>query len=205
MFASLDLLGWYTTGSDVTTAHTEVHKQMLCMNDSPLFLLLDPLPRPSERDLPLKLFESAIEIVDDTQRLSFIPAGYTLASEEAERIGVDHVAKTTAAAGLASSTAVVASEAALHLGTQCGAIDMLRQRIVIVRDYLRAVDEGSLPRNHGVLRAVASLCSRLPIANTTIGTDATPPFLETANDAMLVSYLALVTKGYNGLVEVCCI
>eukprot|EP00041_Stephanoeca_diplocostata_P024693 m.632127 g.632127 ORF g.632127 m.632127 type:complete len:340 (-) comp22577_c0_seq3:4055-5074(-) len=202
VFESLDLLGWYTTGSEVTAAHTEVHKQMLCMNDSPLFLLLDPVPHPSERDLPLKLFESAIEIVDDAQRLSFIPAGFTLASEEAERIGVDHVAKITSSAGTStSSTATAASEAALHLGTQCGAIDMLRQRIVIVRDYLSAVDAGRLPQNHRVLRAVASLCTRLPISSHTSGADTAAPFLETANDAMLISYLASVTKGYGALVE----
>jgi COP9 signalosome complex subunit 6 len=43
--------------------------------------------------LPIQLFESVIDIVAGEATMLFVPLTYTLATEEAERIGVDHVAR----------------------------------------------------------------------------------------------------------------
>lgn len=43
--------------------------------------------------LPIQLFESVIDIVNGEATMLFVPLTYTLATEEAERIGVDHVAR----------------------------------------------------------------------------------------------------------------
>ena len=51
---------------------------------------------------------------------------------QAERIGVDHVAKVKA-----TSTATAASEVTEHLGSQHSAVDMLYQRIKIIRQCVR--------------------------------------------------------------------
>eukprot|EP00037_Helgoeca_nana_P010533 m.92951 g.92951 ORF g.92951 m.92951 type:complete len:346 (-) comp20258_c0_seq1:155-1192(-) len=211
VFPKLDLLGWYCTGTELTAQHLEIHTQMLSLGDSvyfkdsetknltlseaPLLLLLDPTPRPHARELPLRIFEHHIEIVGNVQKTSFVTLGYSLASEEAERIGVDHIAKVSGSGGQDK-----ASEVSIYLDTQRGAVVMLQQRIKIIRNYLRDVRDGKLERNNELLRLLSALCSRLPI--TTDGDSGGASFLENANDSMLVSYLAMVTKGCSAISEV---
>lgn len=43
--------------------------------------------------LPVTLYESVIDIVAGEATMLFVPLTYTLATEEAERIGVDHVVR----------------------------------------------------------------------------------------------------------------
>lgn len=193
VFPNLDLLGWYTTGAAVTDGHMAVHKQMMRVNESPLFLLLDPAPKSTARELPLSVFESVVEIKDDKQTTAFVNTGYGLATEEAERIGIDHVAKVSGSTGPTTS-----SEVTLHLSTHRSAMEMMRERIVIIRNYLQAVETGEIPRNHQILREIAGLCSRLPIgSDSTAGTK----FLKNTNDALLISYMAMMTKGFNAMSE----
>lgn len=53
---------------------------------------MDTTNKPVEQ-LPIQLFESVIDIVAGEATMLFVPLVYTLATEEAERIGVDHVAR----------------------------------------------------------------------------------------------------------------
>eukprot|EP00035_Acanthoeca_spectabilis_P022252 m.442781 g.442781 ORF g.442781 m.442781 type:complete len:342 (+) comp18854_c0_seq1:61-1086(+) len=212
VFPKLDLMGWYCTGAEITSQHVEIHNQMLSLHDNsvfkdneskqlsiseaPLLLMLDPTPRAQARELPIKIVEHHLEIVGSVQKTSFVTLGYTLASEEAERIGVDHIAKVSGAGGKDES-----SEVSLYMDTQRGAVVMLLQRIAVIRNYLRDVRDGKLEKNNELLRQLATLCSRLPI--TADGSSAGgSSFLENANDAMLVSYLAMVTKGCAAISEV---
>jgi len=43
--------------------------------------------------LPVKLYESVIDVVHGEATMLFVNLIYTLATEEAERIGVDHVVR----------------------------------------------------------------------------------------------------------------
>ena len=64
---------------------------------------------------------------------------------------------------------------------------------------MQAVEAGEIPRNHQILREIAGLCSRLPIgSDSTAGTK----FLKNTNDALLISYMAMMTKGFNAMSEV---
>lgn len=47
------------------------------------------------QQLPVKLYESIIDIVQGEATMLFVSLIYTLATEEAERIGVDHVVRTS--------------------------------------------------------------------------------------------------------------
>jgi COP9 signalosome complex subunit 6 len=55
-------------------------------------LLMDTSAKVVEQ-LPIQLYESVIDIVAGEATMLFVPLVYTLATEEAERIGVDHVAR----------------------------------------------------------------------------------------------------------------
>ena len=104
--------------------------------------LPSPLPSPppplsSPLQLPVAIYESLIDIVDGKPRVVFSQVPYSLATEEAERVGVDHIAKETVATG--THTSAVTD----HLSVHYGAIRMLHTRIQFVVDYLRAVQSGA--------------------------------------------------------------
>lgn len=55
-------------------------------------LLMETGNKPIEQ-LPIQIYESVIDIVASEATMLFVPLTYILATEEAERIGVDHVAR----------------------------------------------------------------------------------------------------------------
>jgi COP9 signalosome complex subunit 6 len=75
------------------------------LNESPVFLLLDTttVAHANSRgaaaagaaadDLPVSLFESELHVLEGNPCFTFVKAGFTIATEEAERIGVDQVSK----------------------------------------------------------------------------------------------------------------
>lgn len=189
MFSDLDFIGWYTTGDSPTASDIKIQKQIAEINECPIMLQLNPLPR-SVDQLPVKLFESLIDLVDGEATMLFVPLTYTLATEEAERIGVDHVARMTT--NESGEKSVVAE----HLVAQDSAIKMLNTRIKIVLQYIKDVEAGKLKANQEILREAYALCHRLPIMQV-------PAFQEElytqCNDVGLISYLGTLTKGCNDM------
>ena len=81
VFSEMDFLGWYSTGDNPTEDDIELHKQICNINESPLFLQLNPISG-RQADLPISVFESVIDIVKGETRMLFVKLGYTLATEE---------------------------------------------------------------------------------------------------------------------------
>lgn len=68
-----------------------------------LFNLLTKVTTFIFQQLPVVLYESVIDVVNGRATMLLAPLTYTLAAEEAERIGVDHVARVSSGeAGLNS-------------------------------------------------------------------------------------------------------
>jgi COP9 signalosome complex subunit 6 len=190
VFSDLDFLGWYTTGSGPTEKHIKVHRQICQINECPILLQLDPNSKKMDT-LPISLFESVIDIVQGEATMLFVPITYTLATEEAERIGVDHVARMAS-----SNDAGENSFVAEHLIAQHVAIKMLHSRVKLVLQYIKAVDEGILKPNHEILREAYTLSHRLPvIQNPTFRQE----FYTQSNDVALIAYLGALTKGCNDM------
>lgn len=106
-------------------------------NESPLFLQLDPneIPTPA-RSLPITLYESIVDIVDNQPQPMFIKASYKVETGEAERIAVDHVAH--AATHQEGESSLVS-----HLSGQQNAIKMLDTRIKLLHEYLQDSVQGT--------------------------------------------------------------
>ncbi|KAH8306468.1 hypothetical protein KR018_011954 [Drosophila ironensis] len=189
VFSDLDFIGWYTTGESPTAADIKIQKQIAAINECPIMLQLNPLSR-SVDQLPLKLFESLIDLVDGEATMLFVPLTYTLATEEAERIGVDHVARMT------SNESGEKSVVAEHLVAQDSAIKMLNTRIKIVLQYIRDVEAGKLRANQEILREAYALCHRLPVMQVPAFQE---EFYTQCNDVGLISYLGTLTKGCNDM------
>lgn len=188
VFSDMDFLGWYTTGDAPDDSDIKIHKQICEINESPVFLKLNPQARHSE--LPVAMYESVIDLVNGEATMLFVELHYTLATEEAERIGVDHVAR------MSSNDAGESSLVAEHLTAQHSAIKMLHSRVKLVLEYVRAVQSGKLPVNHDILRDAYSLSHRLPVLQTP---KFTTDFYNQCNDVGLMTYLGTITKGCNDI------
>lgn len=189
VFSDMDFIGWYTTGDTPSSTDIKVHKQICEIYESPILLKLNPYDKNIEH-LPVNLYESVIDLVSGEATMLFVPLTYTLATEEAERIGVDHVARMT------STDSGESSLVAEHLTAQYSAIKMLHSRVRLVLEYMKAVQNGQLPRNHEILREAYSLCHRLPVIH---GSRFRQDFYNQCNDVGLMTYLGTLTKGCNDL------
>ncbi|CAJ1058976.1 COP9 signalosome complex subunit 6 isoform X1 [Xyrichtys novacula] len=172
VFKDMEFLGWYTTGGPPDPSDIHIHKQVCEIIESPLFLKLNPMTKHTDATM------------------LFAELTYTLATEEAERIGVDHVARMTATGTGENSTV------AEHLIAQHSAIKMLHSRVKIILEYVKAVEAGEVPFNHEILREANALCHRLPVLSTTkFKTD----FYDQCNDVGLMAYLGTITKTCNSM------
>ena len=70
----------------------------------------------------------------------FVELNYTLATEEAERIGVDHIARVTTTEQCANSTV------SQHLSAQHSSIKMLHSRVTVILQYIKAMQQGKHSR-----------------------------------------------------------
>lgn len=48
VFSEMDFLGWYTTGESSNDSDIKIHRQICEINESPVFLKLNPQARHSE-------------------------------------------------------------------------------------------------------------------------------------------------------------
>jgi len=190
VFSDLDFLGWYTTGAGPTEKHIKIHRQICQLNESPIMLMMDTSNKHVEQ-LPIQLFESVIDIVAGEATMMFIPLTYTLATEEAERIGVDHVARMAQ-----SNESATNSYVAEHLIAQHVAIKMLHSRVKLVLEYVKDVQEGNLKPNQEILREAFTLSHRLPVVQNPAFKE---EFYTQSNDVGLITYLGTLTKAANDM------
>ncbi|XP_052772791.1 COP9 signalosome complex subunit 6-like [Mya arenaria] len=186
VFSDMEFLGWYTTGGPPTDADIHVHKQICTINESPVLLKMNPVA--IHQDLPVAVYESVIDLISGEATMLFVELQYTLATEEAERIGVDHVARVSTA------DSSEASSVAEQLIAQHNAIKMLFSRVKLILEYIKAVEAGTLPKNQDILREAYSLCYRLPVLNSDKFKE---DFFNQCNDVCLMAYLGTITKGCN--------
>lgn len=198
VYPDLDIVGWYSTGGPISEKDELFNRQIQELTESLLILKLDPLQSTSEQ-LPVRIYES---VVDNDGRIHFRQVVYTLATDEAERIGVDHVTRISMANNGQSS-----SITAEHLLGNYQAIQMLATRLYIIRAYVAAVASGELPVNRARLREISSLVKRLPLLasesasasdnrrTNSIGES----FYRQANDVCFASLLASLTQGMHTL------
>jgi len=192
VFPLYDILGWYSTGSEARPGDLEIHKQIMTYNESPLFLLLDPLAASTSKELPITIFESELHIINDSPTMMFAKTPYKIETGEAERIAVDHIAHVTAA------NATEGSKLTAHLMGLHNAIKMLNIRVKVIVQFLEATHKGQIPTDHTIVRQIASLCNQLPAMDSSKFKD---EFLLEYIDALLVTYLATITKTCSNVNE----
>ncbi|CAH8450192.1 unnamed protein product [Heterobilharzia americana] len=190
VYPDLDIIGWYTTGGPFNEKDELFNRQMQELNELLLILKLDPLQTCGE-NLPIRVYQS---VVDNDAKVQPRPVSYTLATDEAERIGVDYVARISM-----SSTGQKSSMTAEHLLGNYQAIQMLNSRLQLIRSYISAVASGELPPNRAMLREINALIKRVPLMPSTESAKGNDHLYRQANDVCLTALLASITQGLHTL------
>ncbi|XP_077222311.1 COP9 signalosome complex subunit 6a-like [Tasmannia lanceolata] len=186
VFPNFYILGWYSTGSDAQESDMQIHKALMDINESPVYVLLNPAINHAQKDLPVTIYESELHVIDGIPQLIFVRSNYTIETVEAERISVDHVAHLKPSDGGSAATQLAAHLTGIH-----SAIKMLNSRIRILHHYLLAMQRGEIPCENSLLRQTSSLLRRLPAIESVKFQD---DFLMEYNDTLLMTYLAMFTN-----------
>ncbi|KAK4699864.1 hypothetical protein P7C70_g6393, partial [Phenoliferia sp. Uapishka_3] len=166
-------------------------KQFFEYNETPLFLQLSKAA--VTKDLPVTIYESVMEIIDNEAEVVLVQASYEIETGEAERVAVDHASKSnTSSTG--SQSSLIAS-----LTTQRNAIKMLFDRVSVIVQYLNAVAAGTAVKDQETLRQISALISSLPATDSE---DFRDEFMTEHNDILLTTYLSTLTKQLNSANEV---
>ncbi|KAJ0266971.1 COP9 signalosome complex subunit 6a [Hirschfeldia incana] len=181
VFPDFYVLGWYSTGSDAEESDMLIHKALMDINESPVYVLLNPAINHAQKDLPVTIYESELHVIDGIPQLIFAHTSYTIETVEAERISVDHVAHLKPSDGGSAATQLAAHLTGIH-----SAIKMLNSRIRVLHQYLAAMQK------------VSSLLRRLPAMESERFQD---NFLMEYNDKLLVTYLAMITNCTSAMNE----
>eukprot|EP01135_Chromosphaera_perkinsii_P009958 Nk52_evm1s1984 gene=Nk52_evmTU1s1984 len=191
VFSEFDFLGWYATCDVIDERIMEMQKQVMNLGENIIFLQLKP-KTDSGQDLPISVYETVMDVEGETPRVMFVNIPYSINTGEAERVTVDDLTKFNSNA---DSTVSCATD---YMNSMQNAVTMLHQRIRILLHYLLAVKKGQLPMDHKLLRKISSFCNLLPLIDTA---EFKENYSAECQDALLMSYLATITKALNAMEE----
>ncbi|PWZ01369.1 Mov34-domain-containing protein [Testicularia cyperi] len=198
VFPTLDLLGWYTTGSAPASDDLEVHKQLASYNETPLLVQLSQNVTSFQEadrngELPIKVYESVVELIHGEATSFFVPATYRIDTGEAERIAIDHASKAGAGSGADAESTVLTG-----IQTQHSAISKLGDRISQVLKYLESVRSGAATWDYEAMRQIQTVSANLPV---TVLPELKNELLKEHNDVLLTSYLSILTESLHTMNE----
>jgi len=203
IYPDYECVGWYSTGDKIRDGDKIAHQSLTktveeekegstdWRSERPMLVLLDASPKDDQRDLPLQVFEEAVKIVGDKRTTEFVKSSFRLTSDEAERVTVVHCARVITGDEGKEQSAVTTPYTTLKK-----AITSLNERLRILQRFLEDVQKGKVKADQKTLRRIKGLCQRLPTMDTQSFRD---DFFSEYNDALLVTYLASVTKSQSHL------
>jgi COP9 signalosome complex subunit 6 len=192
VFVNYEFLGWYTSGKSVSAEHSSLHQRMLKYNERPLFLLLDPSLQSNSKDIPVSLYEEEVYVRQDQSVTEFVRTPFRIQPDEAERIAAVHCAQLSDIQHTDSK--LTSNVQGLHK-----AVKTLKERVQVLTNFLRDVELGKVSADQNLLRQIKGICNRLPTMDSTQFEE---DFLNEYNDALLVTYLATVTRSSDAMSQV---
>jgi translation initiation factor 3 subunit F len=188
--ASEVIVGWYSTGSDVTEHSVLIHEYYSRECKNPLHLTIDTSL--SKAKMAMKAYTSSqLGVPGKTVGTMFTPVPLELLYHEPERVGVDFIQQTKERAGRSIS---ITSDMQIVTATSMKIQEMLTKLL----DYVDAVIQGKIPTDNSVGRFLMELVNTVPKINP-------EDFEEMVNsnmkDLLMVVYLSNLTKTQLALGE----
>ncbi|VDO42893.1 unnamed protein product [Haemonchus placei] len=187
VFPELEAVGWYCTGQDELEQDEILLQSLFAVAiDSPLLVKLNPtIDSQAKRKVPVKVYYSReTPLVSSGHEL--VEVDWTLISEQSERIGIDHIARLSQA----GDDGAVSIEGK-QMRAASSAVGMLLDRIEIICNYLKGVEEGRFPPNEEIIREANKICQRLPLLKPA---DFDEGFKAQERDARAAMLLARMTE-----------
>jgi len=130
-----ELLGWYSTTSEILPTDLPFHKRFSEYNESPLYIRMDPITRKDSKGIPVTIYRLELKINKDSiNNMEFVELPFKIVSELAERVTTDHIIND-------KEGAVKGSQIVPEFETLKTATISLQQRIKLLVDYLDAVEK----------------------------------------------------------------
>ncbi|XP_030477195.1 COP9 signalosome complex subunit 6-like [Syzygium oleosum] len=115
IYPDFDVLGWYSTGSDVAKLDMAIHRSLMNINKSPVYVLLNPR---AHKDPHVTIYESEVCVKDgfphEIREHIFVRASYTIEAEKAKMISSDHVVHLNPSNGGTSGTMDYKTKLQIH-------------------------------------------------------------------------------------------
>lgn len=188
VFANHELLGWYTVGgTEPESWCNALHREIMELNEAPLFLLMNRAPDPNGKQLPLSVYE--MESTMSTH--VFASLAFQLETTQVERIAVDQITKVVPTDGV--STLEVMNQ------TVTTSLRTLEENIDVLVAALQTIEKQGGPKeavDYEILRRAAKLCQQLPAVDSR---HFHASFSNEITDCMMVTYLGASTKTFSSL------
>ncbi|CAE7353441.1 csn6 [Symbiodinium sp. KB8] len=188
VYPTYEVLGWYAVCPNGRPSEEDFafHSQVKAMTEAPLFLCLDAAPATVDtaKDLPIALFMS--EFVSGAE--SWIPVPYKVDALEAESLTIEAVV------GAGQRRGETDSDVNPHLEGSLKAVRIARERMHIVREYVRAVKEGRVEGDRELLRLCRAVGNQLPAADSAAFHTA---FTEEVTDSQVIAMLSAMTRAVD--------
>jgi len=179
-----ECLGWYSTATDIKETDLPFHKRFTDHNESPLYLRMDPLPKKTDKSLPVTVYRMELKLVKEKTEQVFVELSFKVYSEPAERLTTDHVMRN-------KDIATKGSQIVPQFDEMKNAMMSLQQRIELLIEYLKAVEDKKVSRNREVLELIQGVTNRLPTMNSEKFRE---DFSTELSSGMIMTYLAAMTK-----------
>ena len=136
------------------------------------------------------MYESVVHMLNDSPTAVFVPVEYKIETSEVERITAE--VATSFTVGESGGDSLKKLHAKLR-----NSLDMLSTRVEVIERFLMKTQSGEIKKNHVLLRSIGSICKQLPVVDD--NGEFQEEFDKEYQDALLVAYLANLTKGVNVL------
>lgn len=208
IFAQYSLVGWYRTGTRLSKHDKDICERVFAdVIESPIFLLVNgnsSIPGSAnqgntdgsashKREL-LQTFMTELHLISGTAQKELAAVPHRFASEDSERIAVDHVMRHAVPDGTDGT-----SGTALHLWTLRRSIRMLKEKIELILLFLDDVMKQNVKHDHNLLRKISGICTRLYGLDSQEFSEA---FADERHDSLIVTYLGGLTKSLCSMNDV---
>jgi len=176
------VLGWYCTGEKIESLHKNIHQSVMTWygtrksesgTEGLLFLMMNPQAKVTDEKLPIAMYNEKLEETE-----------YQIKADPAETVAVVHCSQE-------ATDAKKGSKLVNHFKEVHRGLTMMRERLNVIHDYVVECKKKKIPRDMETLRKIKGICNRLPTMQTE---QLHKEFQSEHNDALLITYLASITK-----------
>jgi 26S proteasome regulatory subunit N8 len=177
------IVGFYSTGPLVRENDMMIYDLMKTFCPNPVLVIIDV--RSGIKELPLTSFSVETEVAVSGKEISpqFVHVPSSVQAMEAEEVGVEHL--------LRDINDPTVSSVAKRVTSKITGMNVLREKLLEIKDYLDAVLAGKLVANNKIMYNIQSIFNLMPNLNNAA---LTTSLLTSANDSHLVLYIGSLIR-----------